>query len=481
MDETSAILGFVTTETLTRGDAHAAPQLAAKGPVLTIVHGPDPRRIGDRLSLPVGAKTTLGRREPRFGAAGLGDPEVSGRHLEVEVTSSGLTARDLDSKNGTFVRVERVSSTTLSSGELIQVGSTILQFSIEAAVREADEETVVGGISVAAGALRDDIARAAKHALPVIVFGPTGAGKERVAQELHRLSSASGSLVALNCATLSGELAESELFGHVRGAFTGAERAREGIFQRAEGGTLFLDEINSLPLPLQPKLLRAIQEGRVRPVGATTEIQCNPRIVCATNEDLIELVGRGQFRKDLYARLHGSLIRVPGLSERREDLGWLAHAILAEAGHPRVRLSARLVWALLDNPWPLHVRSLQQCLLAHVGDAVDNFLELGPPIAAFLESQRALADDPEAEPAPEPESEPSPPTEAPAPAAAAKPARKAQAKRPPKPMLADALRAHHGRVERVAAQFGVRRQQIYRWIAAHGLELDEFRDQGPAS
>jgi len=444
------------TETQAQPDGGVGGPLP--GPCLIVIASPNPSLIGQRVSLAPNEPLVIGRAQPDFGQVPLNDPKVSTKHLEVSVGDERLSVRDLGSKNGTFAAGERVQEATLSKGEVVQVGSTFLFFTIEAPFHQGDPKTLLGGISSAAHGLRAQVSAAAAHALPVLIVGPSGAGKERVAQELHRLSGRSGPLVPLNCATLSEQIAESELFGHTRGAFTGADKPREGLFQRADGGTLFLDEITTLPLSLQPKLLRALQEGRIRPVGSSEEIACAPRVVCATNENITALVTNGTFREDLFARLYGSIVTVPGLDQRREDLAWLSRTLLANAGHEGVALSTDLLWAFLAGPWPLNIRALQQCLLANVASIKDGVLGLSPAIEAFLNAQRQLVTGAKQA------------TQAPA---SAEP--KQRARKPAQPVLVAALQDHHGRVERVAKQFGVRRQQIYRWIESYSLDLDSFR------
>ena len=209
----------------------------------------------------------------------------------------------------------------------------------------------------------------------VLVMGPSGVGKEVVARLIHHWSSrADGPMVATNCAGLPESLIESELFGHTKGAFTGAGESRKGLFQAAEGGTLFLDEIGELPLHLQPKLLRALEAHEVTPVGADKPVEVDCRLVAATNRDLGEAVAEGRFRDDLYYRINVIEVAVPPLGERREDIPPLAGRFAAEfAGRP-VRFSPQTTQCLLAYGWPGNVRELRNaiqraCLLCR-GDVI---------------------------------------------------------------------------------------------------------------
>ena len=241
---------------------------------------------------------------------------------------------------------------------------------------ERDVELV--GISQAMHDLRRAIDASGLHDRPVLILGPTGSGKELVARAVHRASRRTGELVAFNCATLSRDLAEAELFGHTKGAFTGADRDRPGLFRAAAGGTVLLDEIATLPLPLQAKLLRVLQERSVRPVGASREEKVDVRVVAATNEPLAERVASGTFREDLYARLLGARVVVPPLEDRREDIVLVARTLLARAGHETLRFSDALTFRLLHARWPLNVRALEQILLAAAPSAKNGVLDLGP-------------------------------------------------------------------------------------------------------
>ena len=221
----------------------------------------------------------------------------------------------------------------------------------------------------------ETVAVVAPSNAPVLVMGESGVGKEVIAQLIHQWSPRrDGPLVAANCAGLPETLIESELFGHAKGAFTGAGDARAGFFRAAHRGTLFLDEIGELPIHLQPKLLRALESGRITPVGSDTPIEVDTRLIAATNRDLAEAVGEGRFRDDLYYRINVIELIVPPLGERREDVLPLARAFAAEFAGAPVRLSPQAVQCLLVHDWPGNVRELRNavqraCLLCR-GDVI---------------------------------------------------------------------------------------------------------------
>ncbi|CAN5684982.1 N/A [soil metagenome] len=212
------------------------------------------------------------------------------------------------------------------------------------------------------GAMQAVLSRARRFAdasAPVVILGESGTGKEVVARALHGSSPRRDApFVAVNVAALPAELLESELFGHARGAFTGASTAKQGLFEAANGGTLFLDEIAEMPLPLQAKLLRVLQDGEVRRVGETHSFGVDARIVCATHRDLARLVEQGAFREDLYYRLYVLRLRVPPLRERAEDILPLARIFLAHEGKPELVFTAEAKKLLARHPWPGNVREL---------------------------------------------------------------------------------------------------------------------------
>ena len=234
--------------------------------------------------------------------------------------------------------------------------------------------------------------RFASSDAPVVVLGETGTGKEVVARTLHANSPrASKPFVAVNVAALPAELLESELFGHARGAYTGARTAKVGLFEEANGGALFLDEIAEMPLVLQVKLLRALQDGEIRRLGETRTFEVDVRILCATHRDLAERVRMGAFREDLYYRLKVLTVRVPPLRERREDILLLAQHFLGQSGGKVRRFSSEAERVLLSYPWPGNVRELQNavrhaCALARPPTVLPEDLpdELASPVPAPL-------------------------------------------------------------------------------------------------
>jgi two-component system NtrC family response regulator len=240
----------------------------------------------------------------------------------------------------------------------------------------------------------------------VLIGGETGTGKELTARALHAASArAAGPFVAVNCAALPSELVESELFGCTRGAFTGASQTRPGLFDAARGGSLLLDEIGELPRSAQAKLLRVLESGSYRPLGAIREKQADARVLAATNRDLAQLCASGEFRLDLYYRLAVLRIELPPLRERRADIPGLVHRFLERAGRPPEAAAPEAMARLLAHAWPGNVRELrsvvERTLLRARGGAIDSFdleewgvaaLPAAPPAADPCESVRVLVE-----------------------------------------------------------------------------------------
>ena len=277
----------------------------------------------------------------------------------------------------------------------------VVRRALEAVRLRAENERLSGQLALsrtmvfaseAMGRLAVLVARVGPRDVTVLLTGESGTGKERVAEALVGSSArADRPFVRFNCAALVPELAEAELFGHARGAFTGAVRSRPGLFGEADGGTILLDEIGELALPLQGKLLRVLQEGEVRPVGEERARKVDVRVIAATHRDLKELVGRGAFRDDLYWRLHVVHLAVPPLRERPEDIAPLARHFLARFserfGAGSLRVPDELFPRLAAYPWPGNVRELENALETLVALSRDGELDLGLlPAAAVRES-----------------------------------------------------------------------------------------------
>jgi transcriptional regulator with PAS, ATPase and Fis domain len=303
----------------------------------------------------------------------LSDRAVSRFHLELELGEHAVIVRDLRSRNGTCVDDVPVLEAPLRDGAALTVGTTRLRFQHEAGHADiplAPAERFgrfVGG-SAAIRAVMAELARVAPSDTTVLLAGETGTGKELAAESLHAASPrASAPLLVVDCGALPPELLDAELFGHARGAFTGANQDRAGIFEAAAGGTVLLDEIGELPLALQPKLLRVLEAREVRRIGETAYRPVNVRVVAATHRDLRGAVNEGQFRADLYYRLAVVEIRLPALRERRDDLALLVDTILEQlraTDHPLVATlrTPSFYEALAAHAWPGNVRELRNYL-----------------------------------------------------------------------------------------------------------------------
>jgi transcriptional regulator with GAF, ATPase, and Fis domain len=301
----------------------------------------------------------------------IDDDAVSRRHLELELVPEGVLVRDLGSRNGTFYLGQRVERMIVSPGVVLQLGATILSIDLAPGAVDADEPLRLGGFRGMIGsapamqALFGKIARLDGSLLPVLLLGETGVGKELVARALHEGSRvAEGPFVAMNCGGLARELLESTLFGHRKGAFTGATDARRGAFGAADGGTLLLDEIGELPLEMQPSLLRALESGEVTALGEDVPRKVTVRVIAATNRDLLAEVQAGRFREDLYYRIGAIALRVPPLRDRAEDIPLLAEAFARQEGAPGLPADVRA--ALSQQAFRGNVRELRNAVRAYV-------------------------------------------------------------------------------------------------------------------
>jgi transcriptional regulator with PAS, ATPase and Fis domain len=390
------------------------------------------------------ASLAVGRAEDE-GVWRFEDPALSRRHAELLAAGEQARVRDTSS-GGTYVNGSRVDGElALADGDVLRMGDTFFVFRRDdAAVADAPLPSLVG-MSPAIRRLRGQLAALAATDTLVLLLGETGTGKEVAARVLHDRSGRTGAFVAVNSSAIPESLAETQLFGHVRGAFTGARTNEPGLFRAAEGGTILLDEIGELPLALQAKLLRALEERAVCPVGSTRAVPFDARVIAATNKNLLGAIQTGAFRADLYARIAEIVVELPPLAARREDVVPL---VLHALGAPAM-LSPALVERLLLHPWPFNVREvvkLGKRLSLHLGggELLDTDL-LGHDLDPL----------PTARPVEEPKEE--------------------RRERPSREELERLLTEHAGVVADVARSLDRSARQVYRWLDRYGIDPDAFR------
>ena len=414
-------------------------------------------RPGDRpsQSRPVPrAGLLLGRGEVIFDEP-FDDPAMAPRHAEIQIQGKSAVVNDLGSGAGTRLNGAPLrESRTLVEGDVLRVGDTVFVYTSRERFpavpgKSTAEEPELTGSTPSIEAVRRSVEAVARHPRTVVVTGETGTGKEIVARLIHRRSGRKGPFVAVNCGGFNEGLLASELFGHVRGAFTGAVGDQQGLFRAAQGGTLFLDEAGEIPLALQPTLLRVLETWQVRPVGSTRDVAVDVRVVAASNRELVALVRQGLFRADLYARLAQWIVRLPPLRDRREDIPCLSRALLGQLGAGDRSLAPDLVEALLVHPWPLNVRGLSNVLsTALIASPPEHALEFGPEVRAALEDNRI--------------DEPEPPPDEP----------RVELDRA---SLEGLLHQFQGRVAEMARHVGVSRPKLYRMLWSVGLDPAGFR------
>ncbi len=416
--------------------ADAAPQPIA----VTILTSSDARAVGRRFLLR--DRLTFGRQEEA--EVVIDDRRMSRLHASLEKSAPGVfMLRDEGSRNGSFVEGVRVSSGQVALGGIFRLGDTLLELNHEPQTKPENRAGLIAR-APALLAVLDQLERSAGSQMAILLLGETGVGKDVLARFVHAHSGRTGPFVAVNCSAIPKELAESTLFGHRRGAFTGAQNDAPGLFAQARGGTLFLDEIGELPPAEQPKLLRVLETREFQPVGASRAESSDARIIAATNADLRNEITTGRFRADLYARLAGMVARIPPLRERRADILPLARDFFERMAPGRpLALDVRDAERLLLHPWPFNVRELRNVIeqLCVTGTSVEHLLQ----------------------------------TESVTPEAQTEPRRTEPEARPSREQLEEALRAEGGNVSRVARRFARHPRQIYRWLEQYGIDAGTFR------
>lgn len=399
------------------------------------------------------------------------DMRVSGQHARLHRAGAVWLFEDLGSRNGSRIDGASVTNAELSDGALIEVGSTLFLFRVSRAPLGLDADLVIpsepsSGLETLNPVFEQAmhrLERVAASQLSFLLLGETGTGKEVIAQSVHARSGRKGAFVAVNCGALPESLVEALLFGHTRGAFTGAHKDEVGLVRSADGGTLFLDEVADLTLGAQAALLRVLQTGEVTPVGGAYSARADLRVIAATHKDLDGMMQGGLFRPDLYARLAGYVQTLPPLRDRKEDLGLLICRLLARhaRGAP-AQLRVEAARALFGYPFPLNVRELEQCLssaLVLANGAAIARQHLPERIRGTLHVDRTSV-------APAP---------APAPAHGTTLPLRSDEDRELYQTLVSALRDTQGNVSETARRMGKARQQIQKWLRRFGIDPASFR------
>lgn len=406
----------------------------------------------------------------------IDDPTVSRLHAELETRSDGLWVRDLASRNGTFVNDVQITGARVPDRGKLRLGAVELVVDYGAGPKKAVElwnENSFGGLIGRSRAMRElfaVLARVSPLEASVLIQGETGTGKELVARAVHDASKrAAKPFVVVDCAALPENLLDAELFGHTRGAFTGADRAREGSIEAADSGTVFLDEIGELPVSMQPKLLRVLESRVVRRIGETGYRPVDVRFISATHRDLLTMVSSGAFREDLYFRLSVLPVAVPALRERKEDIGVLVehfrNLIGGEAQFTRLTIDA-----LESRPWRGNVRELRNFVERAIALGPEHALRLLGAAAANVATDSAIGQPPEN--ARLPLASPSAGADVSDPQLfeqAYKEFREAWKDAGDKEYVRRLLLRHHRNVAEAAKEAGIDRTYVYRLIRKHDL------------
>lgn len=402
-----AWLPSLETKTVTRDPQGAQSSATPRARLILALACDDPRRPGAAWDLARVTRVELGRA-PASGPAdrvedgvlhiSLRDSRVSGTHARVVRAFGGWRLEDCGAKNGTFVNGKRIEVRPLLDGDVVEIGHHFFVF-VAQVLALPDTPTRLPAPSADLffptrdPSLADSLSRVARAATSdaaVLITGETGTGKEVLARGIHARSERPGAWVPVNCGALTPTLVTSELFGVSRGAFSGADRDRVGLIRAADRGTLFLDELAELPPEGQAALLRALQEREVRPVGGTTSVASDFRLIAATNQDLDAATTSGAFRLDLLHRVRGISVHLPAVRARRCDLGMLIAAVFPAGPRAPRRLHYSAARALLRHDWLGNVRELRQVIEAAAASASGEEItleDLPPSVAALATAE----------------------------------------------------------------------------------------------
>jgi DNA-binding NtrC family response regulator len=421
----------------------------------------------DEIVLGRGAAREITREGNRL-IVKIPDPEMSSAHARI-LREEGNTwlVEDAGSRNGTYVDGERIDSAALGDRSLLDVGSTLLTLRTLPTPPGTPRDLVKANDQQPLATLLPDqsdaivsLLRVATSTMSVLLLGESGTGKEVMARSIHAMSRREGAFVAVNCGALPATLVESQLFGHTKGAFSGAQRDEPGLVRASDKGTLFLDEIADLAPSSQAALLRVLQEREVVPVGGTKPVAVDLRVVSATHKDVPALVASGAFRQDLYARLAAYTHALVPLRDRREDIGMLMAALVRKVAPDRtddLRLALEAGRQMWSYDWPLNIRELENALAAAVLFAQSGKIERAHLPTAIRDSIMPRTS--------------APPT--PNPDALVVPLSGADERL--RDDLVRVLTAHHGNVSETARELGKTRMQIHRWMKRFGIDPATFR------
>jgi transcriptional regulator with PAS, ATPase and Fis domain len=425
---------------------------------LSIVHHSDPTFLGKRFAVQTEASVDLGREETCLGPGALSESRISRKHARVWVTGGGtIKVEDKGSRNGTFLNGERIEQADMAAGDVLRLGNVLILIHRCPAVYSIPAHPTLIGVSYAMSEVVADIDRVARHTTTVLIYGETGTGKELVSRAIHDESERKGAFKVINCGGMTDTLLQSELFGHVRGAFSGADRDREGLIEAANDGTLFLDEIGDASPSLQVSLLRFLQEGEVRRIGGNQTRKVNTRIIAASHRRLDQMVADGSFREDLFARLSRWEIHLPPLRDRLEDVPHLVQLFLKQQEHPEPELHYSLSLLLNRYHWPRNVRELEMAVeRAVIESDGQSPIAVTPAVARLLERREVSGDEVGAE----------------VPSSARADTKKMRNKAG----LEGLLRKHGGNVRLVSQELGVARNTLYRWFSSFDLDPESFRE-----